>query len=84
MTTGKVTKIVRSYGSTWGLVRPVNEPRDVFFNLTSLVDAADFATLQEGDPVQFEERPDRANGMHAFQMSRISSPAAESVPTVTG
>ena len=84
MTKGKVTKIVNSYGSTWGRVRPESEPREVFFNLTSLVDPADFAGLKEGDAVQFEERPDRANGMHAFQMSRISSPAAESVPTVTG
>ena len=69
MKTGRVTKLTNSFGSTWGHIRPDGQARDVFFNLSSLVDAEEFAHLALGDAVEFEEEPDRANGMHALRMT---------------
>ena len=77
MTIGKVTKLVRTFGSTWGRVRPDRGSREVFFNLTSLINPADFASLAEGDTVEFEEEPERADSTHAIRMRVITLPRGE-------
>jgi cold shock CspA family protein len=71
MTKGKVTKLANTFGSSWGRVRPDRGLRDVFFNLESLVDPADFARLTEGDAVEFEEEPERTNGIRAIRMTLV-------------
>jgi cold shock CspA family protein len=69
MTYGRIIKLVRTYGSRWGRIRPNATERDVFFNQASLPDGADFAALREGQVVEFEEEPDRANGTHAVRIT---------------
>ena len=75
MTAGKVSKIVTSYGSTWGRIRPAGESREIFFNPATLVDAEDFTALSLEQEVEFDEELDRANGSHAIRV-RIAGPAA--------
>ena len=70
MEKGSVTKLVRSFGSTWGMIRPVGQAREVFFNQEALVDPSDYANLELGLVVDFEEEQDRANGSHAIQVKR--------------
>jgi hypothetical protein len=65
---GTISRLVNSYGSKWGHVRPDREPRQVFFNADSLVEGVDFAALAVGDAVEFEQETDRANGMRAFKL----------------
>ena len=72
MITGKITKLANTFGSTWGRVRPDRGLRDVFFNLESMADPADFARLVEGDAVEFEEEPERTNGMRAIRMTLVT------------
>lgn len=84
MLTGTVTKLVKSFGSTWGRVRPARRTADrgsrhVFFNVASLIDASDFARLSEGSAVQFNVRRDRANGVSALRMRILG--ASSSPPT---
>jgi cold shock CspA family protein len=69
---GTIVKIVNSYGSKWGHVRPEREPRQLFFNAESLVEGDDFAALAVGDLVEFNQEPDRANGLRATQMRRLA------------
>lgn len=73
MVAGTISRIVNSYGSRWGHVRPDREPRQVFFNAESLVEGVNFATLALGDAVEFEQEPDRANGMRAFKLRPIAA-----------
>ena len=68
MTHGKITKLVRSYGSRWGRIQPLGTQREVFFNQASLPEHADFASLRDGQMVEFDEEPDRANGTHAVRV----------------
>jgi cold shock CspA family protein len=75
MTAGKVTKLVTSYGSTWGRITPDREAGQLFFNPKSLVDAAVYPELKLGQDVDFDEEPDRANGTHAVRV-RIRSTEA--------
>jgi hypothetical protein len=74
MPEGKVTKLVKGYGSTWGRVRANGQAKDplskdVFFNVASLTDPEDFLRLSEGSAVLFEVQPERANGVIAIGMS---------------
>lgn len=69
MTKGTITKLVRTHGSSWGRIRPEGSSRDVFFNLASLSQPADFLELEEGQNVEFEEEHDRVNGTHALRMA---------------
>ncbi len=73
---GKISKLTTTHGSTWGKVRPDDSPREVFFNATSLVDDHDFGSLEVGQDVEFDEEPDRTNGMHAVRV-RLIVPATE-------
>ncbi len=68
MTQGVIVKLVRSYGSSWGRIQPIGAQRDVFFNRASLPEDTDFDALREGQIVQFDEEPDRANGTHAVRV----------------
>ena len=68
MIRGKIVKLVQSYGSTWGRIQPNGTSREVFFNQASLPEHADFAGLREGQVVEFDEEPDRANGTHAVHV----------------
>jgi cold shock CspA family protein len=77
MSYGKIVKLVRSYGSRWGRIQPNGTSREVFFNQGSLPEGADFATLLEGQVVQFEEEPDRANATHAIRMVLGAIPSME-------
>ena len=79
MVAGTISRIVNSYGSKWGHVRPDREPRQVFFNVDSLVEGVDFTSLGLGDSVEFEQETDRANGMRATQMRLIASAPREAV-----
>jgi len=65
MNHGKIVQLVRSYGSRWGRIQPTGTSREVFFNQASLPEDTDFAELREGQVVEFDEEPDRANGTHA-------------------
>ena len=76
MTAGKVTKLVRSFGSTWGRIQPDGETREVFFNAASLVHAPGYANLEIGQGVEFEEERDLANGTRATQV-RVVTVSAE-------
>ena len=68
MTAGKVTKLVTSFGSTWGRIRPDGEAREVFFSPETLVDRSEYADMILGRDVEFDEEPDRANGTHAVRV----------------
>ena len=68
MSHGKIIKLVRSYGAAWGRIRPNGSDRQVFFNRASLPSEIDFETLCDGQVVEFEEEPDRANGSRAVHV----------------
>ena len=70
MTRGCVSKLVTSYGSTWGRIKPDGEERGVFFNPGALVDPSAYGALVLGEQVEFDEEPDRANGTHALNVRR--------------
>lgn len=81
MTHGVIVKLVRSYGSRWGRIQPMGTSRDVFFNQASLPEGADFAALRDGQVVEFEEEPDRANGTHAVRIVCGDLPMTEKATT---
>jgi cold shock CspA family protein len=70
MTRGSVSKLVTSYGSRWGRIRPDGETREVFFNPETLIDPFQYDQISLGQAVEFEEEPDRANGTHAIRVRR--------------
>ncbi len=65
---GKICKLTRSYGSRWGRIQPIGSDEAIFFNTASLPEGTDFASLRDGQMVEFEEEPDRANGTHAVRV----------------
>jgi cold shock CspA family protein len=90
MTRGTVVKLVDTHGSTWGRVRADGSLSDLFFNRTSLVEGTIYENLHEGDSVEFDEQPDRANGTHADNMRHLPShrqalrhPRAGAAPAVS-
>jgi cold shock CspA family protein len=68
MTRGSVTKLISSYGSIWGRIKPDGQAREVFFNPGTLIDPAEYDELILGKEVEFDEEPDRANGTHAIRV----------------
>jgi cold shock CspA family protein len=68
MSTGRISKIVTSFGSRWGRVRAYGESQELFFNPQSLGRPEEFDDLQEGQEVEFDQEPDRANGSHAVRL----------------
>jgi cold shock CspA family protein len=95
MSRGVITKVVRSFGSTWGLVRQADAKHELFFNLQSMLNKADSANLRVGQEVEFDEEVDQANGTRALRMrpvwvepysdfinrSRPDNKGAEAAPT---
>lgn len=79
---GKIVKLARSYGSQWGRIQPLGTDRELFFNKGSLDEGADFDELREGQVVEFEEAPDRANGSRAIQVVPIALPALRNEPAI--
>lgn len=77
MTKGSITKLVGTFGSQWGRIRPVDSTRDIFFNTASLDESVVFATLGVGQDVAFDELPDHVNGSHAENV--VLEPAASPV-----
>ncbi len=55
MTTGKIARLVRDRG--FGFIRPEGASQDIFFH-SSAVGSATFDTLNEGQPVEFEQESD--------------------------
>ena len=68
MINGTVSKLVVSFGSNWGRIRPRGELREVFFNSSSLMHPEEFAGLVEGQLVDFEEEKDLNNGTQAVKI----------------
>jgi cold shock CspA family protein len=77
MTNGVIVKLVRSYGSRWGRIQPIGTSREVFFNQASLPEGVDFEALRDGQVVEFDEEPDRANGTHAVRIVCCELPVTE-------
>ena len=65
---GSITRLVTSYGTRWGRVRPSGKTREIFFNSSALPDSVDFLSLRLGQAVEFRERKDQVNGTHAEQL----------------
>jgi cold shock CspA family protein len=75
MSRGSVSKVVRSYGASWGRIMPDGEPREVFFNASTLVDASDYEQMTVGQRVEYDEEPDRANGTRAIRVRLLAAEA---------
>jgi cold shock CspA family protein len=71
MTTGKVSRLVSSFGSAWGLIKPDDGAKDVFFSPQALVDPSEYGQIRLGQDVQFDEEPDRANGTRAVRIRKL-------------
>jgi cold shock CspA family protein len=95
MSRGVITKVIRSFGSTWGRVRPAGAKPELFFNLESMLNRADFATLRVGQEVEFDEEADMANGTRALRIREVwvepysdllsqSRPAVEEAGAIPG
>ena len=77
MTRGSVIKVVNSYGSTWGRIQPQGDGAEVFFNTPSFDEARDFATIEVGQAVEYDERADPVNGRRADHIVFVTaSPAS--------
>jgi cold shock CspA family protein len=71
MSRGVITKVVRSFGSTWGLVRRAEAKHESFFNLQSMVNKAEFANLRVGQQVEFDEEAYQASGTRALRLRLV-------------
>ena len=65
MTRGSVTKLVTSFGSKWGRITPQGDSRPIFYNVAGLDEDLDFASIDVGQAVEFDECADFVNGSHA-------------------
>ena len=77
LTQGAITKLVTSYGSRWGRIRPEGESREIFFNVKALDGGSDFLALLVGEIVEFEEQVDFVNGSHAEHVVSVIKPAVK-------
>jgi cold shock CspA family protein len=66
---GTVTRLVTSYGASWGLIAVDEISRKTFFNRASFVNQADLEALRTGDEVRFEAEPDSVNGSRAVNLT---------------
>ena len=69
MTRCSVSKVVTSYGSTWGRIRPQGDSREIFFNSASIDGTVDFSSIQIGQDVEFDECADHVNGTRAERVT---------------
>src|SRR5438034_8924585 len=65
---GNVSKLVHTFGSRWGRIRPSGESREVFFNPACLDDPESFDGMTGGQEVEFLQGMDRANDTHAVHV----------------
>src|SRR2546423_14610266 len=63
---GTVSKLVQTFGSHWGRIRPAGESREEFFNPACLHDPEGFGTISVGKDDEFLEEMDRPNGNYAI------------------
>jgi cold shock CspA family protein len=78
MTRGSVTKLVNTFGSTWGRIKPEDGvDRQVFFNGASLAETVEFASIGIGQDVEFDEEMDQVNGSHAEHLVLVAAVAAK-------
>jgi cold shock CspA family protein len=84
MSTGRISKIVTSFGSKWGRVRAYGHTQELFFNPQSLGRPEEFDDLREGQEVKFDQEPDRANGTRAVRLVGCprAGPGLESEPSL--
>lgn len=78
MRRGVISKVVSSYGSEWGRIRPVGLEVECFFNRASLLHPGDFAGLEPGQAVEFDDEPDRVHGTRAVRVAMVSAGVSES------
>lgn len=71
MNRGVVSKVVTSFGSLWGRIKPHGEEREIFFNPASLVDPSRFDLMAIGVEVEFDEEPARAEATHAVRVRPV-------------
>ena len=75
MIKGNVSKLVHTFGSHWGRIRPSGESREVFFNPACLDDPESFDGMTVGQEVEFLEEMDRANDTRAVHVIAARSAA---------
>jgi hypothetical protein len=71
MPRGRITRLVTATGSSWGLIRPTGDLRELFFNEGSLARIADFRQLKNGQAVDFQEVADTVNGARAVSVTIV-------------
>ena len=71
LTTGKVSRLVGSFSSAWGLIKPDDGAREVFFSPQALVDPSEYGQITLGQDVQFDEESDRATGTLAVRVRKL-------------
>jgi cold shock CspA family protein len=76
---GTIVKVVRTFGSRWGRIRPANELREVFFNTASLTTAVEFSALEIGQEVEFDEQGSQVNGSYAEHVVLLAA-ETEQIP----
>jgi cold shock CspA family protein len=63
MSRGVITKVVRSFGSSWGLVLPAGAKDESVFNRESMLNRADFERLRVGQELEFDLEADRTRAL---------------------
>jgi cold shock CspA family protein len=71
MPRGRITRLVTSAGSNWGLIRPSGDLRELFFNDRSVARSGDFGQLRHGQAVDFQEEADAVNGARAVSITIV-------------
>jgi len=69
VTKGTITKVVRTHGSLWGFIQPLESSRRAFFNTASFDQADGFDAAEEGLAVEFDEEKDPVNGSRAVHLA---------------
>ena len=77
MTSGVISKLVSSYGSEWGRIRPECAGDECFFNRASLLQPDGFEGLAVGQAVEFEEERDRVHGTRAVRVAIVAGAVSE-------
>ncbi len=68
---GAISRITNARDAKWGMIHPRGFSREVFFTSADLEHPEDFELLAPGHPVEFEEQPDRGQGMRAVNLKLV-------------
>jgi cold shock CspA family protein len=68
---GVITRVTNAGDGKWGKVRHRGSSREVFFTSDDLVEPREFDKLAPGQQVEFQEQPDRAEGMRAVNLRLV-------------